>query len=77
MTDLNILLVGGTGSIGRHVARVATAAGHSIRILSRQGGAHAVRGDLTDPASLAENMPVSEEPAAVRDDLDRIAPRRG
>ncbi|MBT2496174.1 SDR family oxidoreductase [Microbacterium sp. ISL-59] len=54
MTDLNILLVGGTGSIGRHVARVATAAGHSIRILSRQGGAHTVRGDLTDPASLAD-----------------------
>lgn len=54
MTDLNILLVGGTGSIGRHVARVATAAGHSIRILSRRGGPDTVRGDLTDSASLAD-----------------------
>ncbi|KQR48383.1 epimerase [Microbacterium sp. Leaf161] len=54
MTALTILLVGGTGSIGRHVARVATAAGHSIRILSRQGGVDTVRGDLTDPASLAD-----------------------
>ena len=54
MTDLNILLVGGTGSIGRHVARVASAAGHRIRILSRHGGADTVRGDLTDPASLGD-----------------------
>lgn len=54
MTALTILLVGGTGSIGRHVARVAKAAGHSIRILSRHGGARTVRGDLTDRASVAE-----------------------
>ncbi|MEX0159460.1 MULTISPECIES: SDR family oxidoreductase [unclassified Microbacterium] len=54
MSALTILLVGGTGSIGRHVARVATAAGHSIRILSRQGGVDTVRGDLTDSASLAD-----------------------
>ena len=53
MTSLNILLVGGTGSIGRHVERVAKGAGHSIRILSRRGGgADAVRGDLTDPSTL-------------------------
>ena len=53
MTTLDILLVGGTGSVGRHVARVAADAGHDIRILSRRGGDGAVRGDLTDPATLA------------------------
>lgn len=54
MNSLNILLVGGTGSIGRHVARVAQAAGHSIRILSRRGGENVVTGDLTDPSTLAD-----------------------
>jgi uncharacterized protein YbjT (DUF2867 family) len=54
MTTLNILLVGGTGSVGRHVARIATAAGHDIRILSRHGRAATVGGDLTEPATLAD-----------------------
>lgn len=54
MTALNILLVGGTGSIGRHVARVAEAAGHSIRILSRRGGESTVVGDLTDASTLTD-----------------------
>ncbi|MDI9628902.1 MAG: SDR family oxidoreductase [Acidobacteriota bacterium] len=55
MTPLTILLVGGTGSIGRHVADAATRAGHSVRILSRTrptGSTPTVTGDLTDPASL-------------------------
>ena len=55
---LTILLVGGTGSIGRHVAERAIADGHRIRILTRRPtaaptGADTVEGDLTDPASLA------------------------
>lgn len=54
MSSLNILLVGGTGSIGRHVARVAQSAGHSIRILSRRGGDSVVLGDLTDPSTLVD-----------------------
>lgn len=54
MTTLNILLVGGTGSIGRHVARVAQAAGHSIRILSRHEGENVVVGDLTDASTLTD-----------------------
>ncbi|WP_223626988.1 SDR family oxidoreductase [Microbacterium sp. EST19A] len=55
MTTLNVLLVGGTGSIGRHVARAAENAGHSIRILSRRGGGDdTIRGDLTDASTLAE-----------------------
>ncbi len=58
MTSLNILVVGGTGSIGRHVVDAATHAGHTIRILSRSADSAAeagtiVQGDLTDPASLA------------------------
>lgn len=57
MTSLTILLVGGTGSIGRHVADAATRAGHTVRILSRTaraatGSITTVTGDLTDAASL-------------------------
>jgi uncharacterized protein YbjT (DUF2867 family) len=57
-TPLTILLVGGTGSIGRHVADAATRAGHRVRILTRTAGAastaaaDAVMGDLTDPTTL-------------------------
>ncbi|CAH0142836.1 SDR family oxidoreductase [Microbacterium sp. Bi121] len=54
MTNLDVLLVGGAGSIGSYVARVATDAGHSIRILSRGTGKSVVTGDLTDPESLAD-----------------------
>lgn len=55
MSALNILLVGGTGSIGRHVARVAAEAGHRVRVLSRRAnGEGTVRGDLTDPSTLAD-----------------------
>ena len=50
--SLSILLVGGTGSIGRHVARIATEAGHRVRVLSRRGGD--VTGDLTDPSTLTD-----------------------
>lgn len=57
MTSLTILLVGGTGSVGRHVARRALADGHTVRVLTRRGEApadtQAVSGDLTDPSSLA------------------------
>lgn len=55
MTPLNLLLVGGSGSIGRHVARIATEAGHRVRVLSRRGGGeNTVRGDLTHPSTLAD-----------------------
>lgn len=58
MPKLTILLVGGTGSIGRHVARRAVADGHDVRVLTRRAGSApdgtaAVAGDLTDPSSLA------------------------
>ncbi|AGP30278.1 SDR family oxidoreductase [Corynebacterium terpenotabidum] len=56
-TNLSVLLVGGTGSIGRHVARRALAAGHRVRVLTRRpdsapAGTDAVGGDLTDPGTL-------------------------
>lgn len=54
---LTILLVGGSGSIGRHVARRALADGHRVRVLTRRPGSEptgteAVTGDLTDPSTL-------------------------
>lgn len=57
MTGLTILVVGGTGSIGRHVASRALADGHNVRVLTRtpakaQPGTQAVAGDLTHPGSL-------------------------
>lgn len=62
-SSLHVLLVGGTGSIGRHVADAALIAGHRVRILTRsrpaiiQAGIEVVAGDLTDPASLADAVP--------------------
>ncbi len=49
---MQILLIGGTGSVGSHVARIAAAAGHRVRVLSRSGGD--VTGDLRDAGSLAD-----------------------
>lgn len=63
MTDqLTVLVVGATGSIGRHVVQTAISAGHHPRALARskhraQGlarGAEVVLGDLTDPATLRD-----------------------
>lgn len=58
MSSLTILLVGGTGSVGRHVARRALADGHDVRVLTRRAGAApagttAIVGDLTDASTLA------------------------
>lgn len=56
-----ILVVGGTGTLGRQVVRRLLANGHSVRVLTRQpergallaaSGAEVVTGDLRDPASL-------------------------
>jgi uncharacterized protein YbjT (DUF2867 family) len=59
---VKILVAGGTGFLGRHVARALLDAGHEVVVLSRdpskvQGipalqGAAAVAGDVTDPSSL-------------------------
>ncbi|MFI6151418.1 NAD(P)H-binding protein [Kitasatospora sp. NPDC051170] len=47
----NILVLGGTGTTGRRIARRLTAAGHLVRTASRNGGD--LRLDLDDPATWA------------------------
>ncbi|GIH90461.1 SDR family oxidoreductase [Planobispora siamensis] len=47
-----ILVTGGTGTLGRHVVDRLTAAGHSVRVLSRTRPPYI--GDLTTGAGLAE-----------------------
>ncbi|MGN7222432.1 SDR family oxidoreductase [Curtobacterium flaccumfaciens] len=64
MTDqqLTVLVVGATGSVGRHVVATAVAAGHRTRALARspyraQGldrGVEVVIGDLTDATTLRD-----------------------
>ncbi len=60
--DDRILIVGGSGSLGRAAARLLLARGSRVRIMTRSpdrvedlraGGAEIARGDLLDPASLA------------------------
>ncbi|MDU0328505.1 SDR family oxidoreductase [Microbacterium sp. KSW2-21] len=59
---LTVLLVGATGSVGRHVVTASLNAGHRARALVRTSSraknvdsrAEAVVGDLTDAATLAE-----------------------
>ena len=58
---MKVLLTGGTGFLGKNVARALHAAGHELRILARPKSdlsrlpAHEVaRGDVTDAASLVE-----------------------
>ena len=62
MTALNVLLLGGTGTIGRATAQVLRAEGHSVTGLIRPAadaallpGCTLIRGDLT-PATLAAAM---------------------
>jgi NAD+-dependent farnesol dehydrogenase len=57
---LNVLLTGGTGFLGKNVARSLAARGHSLRILARETSdlsglpraAEVVRGDVTDRGSM-------------------------
>ena len=80
LTPLTVLLVGGTGSIGRNVANAATRAGHRVRILTRNSprvpsrNAEVVTGDLTDADTLTDAGAGIDAvvPATVRADLDCI-----
>jgi uncharacterized protein YbjT (DUF2867 family) len=51
-----ILLIGGTGFIGKHVLKILIAAGHQVRVLSRSqagnNGAQYIKGSLLDINSL-------------------------
>lgn len=59
---MRIVVAGGTGFVGRHLARALLDAGHEVAVLGRDPskvaripelhGARALRGDVTDPASL-------------------------
>src|SRR5262249_34542078 len=57
---MRVLVTGGTGFLGRNVARRLAAAGHELRVLVREGselrglpeGAMTARGDVTDLPSL-------------------------
>lgn len=56
---MKVLLTGGTGFLGKHVARALAAAGHELRLLARPSSrreglprADVVHGDVTDAASL-------------------------
>src|SRR4030081_3493139 len=52
--QMNILVTGGTGTLGRHVVRLLRNAGHRARILSRNPRGHvdAVQGNLATGAGL-------------------------
>lgn len=57
-TPKRVLLVGGAGFMGRHVARALCAAGHDVTVLARSprplpDGVHALVADRADTASLA------------------------
>jgi uncharacterized protein YbjT (DUF2867 family) len=63
MTTITVLVVGATGSVGRHVVEQALAAGHRTRALVRDldrartilpAGVELVPGDVTRPDSLSE-----------------------
>jgi len=58
---MKVLLTGGTGFLGKHVARALAAAGHELRVLARSTSnlsglpaAEVVPGDVTDAAGVAE-----------------------
>jgi uncharacterized protein YbjT (DUF2867 family) len=53
---MNVLVTGGTGTLGRHVVRLLRDSGHRARILSRNPRGHVdtVQGDLTTGAGLVK-----------------------
>ena len=53
---MNVLVTGGTGTLGRHVVRLLRDSGHRARILSRNPRGHvdAVQGDLITGAGLTK-----------------------
>ena len=63
---MKIVLAGGTGFLGRHLARSLLDGGHDVTVLGRDpdkvggikelAGANATRGDVTDPQSLIGTM---------------------
>jgi len=56
--SLNVLVTGGTGTLGRHVVTLLRQSGHRARIFSRQPRGHidAVQGDLRTGAGIAQAL---------------------
>jgi len=59
--SLTVLVTGASGFVGSHLATALVEAGHRVRAMTRhpdtyRGAGEAVRGDVSDPASLAEAM---------------------
>ena len=67
---MNIVVAGGTGFLGRHIARALADGGHDVSILGRSPrkvaaipelrGMRAISGDVTDPSSLTGALDGSE-----------------
>src|SRR6266446_750538 len=55
---MNVLVTGGTGTLGRHVIKLLRRSGHRARIFSREPRGHvdAVQGDLKTGAGLAKAL---------------------
>jgi uncharacterized protein YbjT (DUF2867 family) len=65
---MKVVVTGGTGLLGRSVVEQLLAAGHHVRVLSRDptrshvrpGAAEVCRGDLRDPATLTDALSTAE-----------------
>ena len=56
MTDMTILVTGGTGTLGRPTVELLRTAGHDTRILSRRAGDGRAVGDLATGVGLADAL---------------------
>lgn len=72
MTRRRILIVGGSGFVGAHLARRCVAGGHDVHVLARPGGDAPRLASLGD--TIAIHRVVSNDPAAIMGCLDRLAP---
>ena len=57
---MKLLITGGSGSLGRHLAREAAAAGHDVRVLSRRSRSLSVpivQGHLASREGLRASSP--------------------
>jgi uncharacterized protein YbjT (DUF2867 family) len=57
LEDVDVLITGGTGRLGRRLVGPLQAAGHTVRVMSRRGaGPGGVRGDLTSHRDLPQAL---------------------